>query len=231
MSVQRYFPSTEGDQIMWFNNLASKIAAYYTALGIGTADQAMLTSVLAWLVWSWAIYLPARRHEGPAATAWRNRLASSPADPGNTTTPPAPATLTPPTGAAFVGMLTWLFDQIAIWKKAPGYTDTIGEDLGIIGPEMPPSDPTAAPTAKAEVRPGEVILTFSKRGHLGVWIESQVGSETAWSFLAIDTTIPYNDTRPLKVPGQPEMRRYRLCYWDNVPSNAFCDTIEVTFGG
>jgi hypothetical protein len=33
------------------------------------------------------------------------------------------------------------------------------------------------------------------------------------------------------VPGQPEMRRYRLCYWDNVPSNAFCDTIEVTFGG
>ena len=24
----------------------------------------------------------------------------------------------------------------------------------------------------------------------------------------------YHDTRPLKVPNQPEKRRYRLCFWD-----------------
>ena len=92
-------------------------------------------------------------------------------------------------------------------------------------------NPNAAPQVKSEVRSGEVVLSFKKKGHMGVWIEGQVGDETAWSFLAIDTSNPYNDTRPLKVAGQPEVRRYRLCYWDDGPSNAWTNIIEVTFGG
>ncbi len=30
-------------------------------------------------------------------------------------------------------MLTWIFEEIARWKKAEGYTDPIGRDLGVIG--------------------------------------------------------------------------------------------------
>lgn len=64
-----------------------------------------------------------------------------------------------------------------------------------------------------------------------VWIEGQTGNETDWRFLAIDTSNPYNDTRPLTVPGQPEKRRYRLCYWDGQPSNNWSKIVAVTFGG
>jgi hypothetical protein len=84
---------------------------------------------------------------------------------------------------------------------APGYTDTIGQDLAIIGAAMPPPDPDAGLTAEAEVRASEVVITLSKKGHLGLWIEGQVRNDTTWSFLAIDTTIPYNDTRPFARGG------------------------------
>ena len=68
-------------------------------------------------------------------------------------------------------------------------------------------------------------------GHMGVWLEGQVAAETEWSFLAIDTTNPYNDTRPLKVHGQPEKRRYRLCFWDGEPTQLWSPVLEVVFGG
>ncbi len=77
----------------------------------------------------------------------------------------------------------------------------------------------------------DALLKFIKHGHMGVWIESQIATDTAWDYLAIDTSSPYNDTRRLRVPGQPEKRRYRLCYWDGQPTNNWSDILEVTFGG
>ena len=103
--------------------------------------------------------------------------------------------------------------------------------MGIIGAESGDEADDAVPPVKHEVRNSQVIISFKKMGHMGVWVEGQVGDETEWAFLAIDTSNPYNDTRPLKVPGQPEKRRYRLCYWDDGPSNAWSDIIELTFGG
>jgi hypothetical protein len=33
------------------------------------------------------------------------------------------------------------------------------------------------------------------------------------------------------MPGVPEKRRYRFCFWDGTPSNAWTATYEVTFSG
>ncbi len=78
--------------------------------------KAKLTLVLNWLIWTWHIYLPARRADGPAATAWRQQLAYGASPATTDATPPAPAALTPPTGTPFFGMLTWLFQEIGRWK-------------------------------------------------------------------------------------------------------------------
>ncbi|MBC7981385.1 MAG: hypothetical protein H7Y36_12550, partial [Armatimonadetes bacterium] len=111
-----------------------------------------------------------------------------------------------------------------------GYTVAIGEDLGIIGEEST-EVPNATPRTTAEARSGEVQLRFIKDGHTGVYIESQIGADTTWDYLAIDTTSPYNDSRPLRTPGQPEKRRYRMCFWDGTPTNNWTNIVEVTFGG
>lgn len=170
-------------------------------------------------MWAWQTFIPARRTEGPSATAWRNLLAIGT---GTASAPPVPATLTPSTGTPFNGMLTWLFEEIARWKKAEGYSDTIGKDLGVIGPAA--SEHTDPPfLIENNVAQNNVELGFTLYEHDGVWTESQRQGDAAFAFLAIDTAAPYNDTRPVKVAGQAEWRDYRACWWDN-------DAASMDFG-
>jgi hypothetical protein len=231
MPNQPYFPGREGDQLTWFTNLQSKIASYYTTLDISAARQAKIQLSLAWLVWTWQTYLPARRQDAPAATSWRNQLATGASDATTNTAPPTPAVLTPPAGTPYFGMLTWLFEEIGRWKNAEGYTDTIGKDLGIIGATAPAhTDPPAL--SQGAVAQNNVELDFTLYEHDGIWLESKVQGDAGFTFLATDTASPYNDTRPVKTPGQAEWRDYRACWWDaDTASMAFGPVLRVLVNG
>jgi hypothetical protein len=222
MPNQPYYPPREGDQLLFFTNIQSKVANYFTALDISTARQAKIQLVLAWLIWAWQAYMPARRQDAPAATAWRNQLATGTSDATTNTNPPAPAALTPPAGTPFFGMLTWLFEEIARWKNAEGFTDTIGQDLGIVGAgAIAHTDPPIL--SAGAVAQNSVELDFTLYEHDGVHIESQVQGDAGFSFLTNDTASPYIDNRPVKTHGQAEWRDYRACWWDN-------DTASMAFG-
>lgn len=232
MANQPFFPSREGDQTQWFANIQGKIANYYTPLDISTSRQAKITLCLNWLIWTWQTYLPNRRPEALAATAWRNNLATGTPDPAASAAPPVPATLTPPTGTPFFGMLTWLFEEVARWKVAEGYTNTIGLDLGIIGASATPhTDPPEL--TQLAVAQNRVDLGFVLHEHDGVWIESQRQGDTGgFTPLGTDTASPYVDTRTVKVPGTPEWRDYRACWWDDAtPTMNFGPVLRVLVNG
>ena len=231
MPNQPYFPNREGDQLTFFTNLQTKIPAYYTALDISAPRQAKLSIVLSWLTWTWQTYLPSRRNDGPAATAWRNSLASGTNDASVNAAPPVPATLTPPASTPFFGMLTWLFEEVGRWKTAEGYTDAVGEALAIVGAgggvHANPPDLNSEVTGTNTVR-----LTFALYEHSGVWFESLRQGDSSFSHIATDTSSPYEDTRELKTPGQAEWRDYRACWWDDsTASHNFGPTIRVAVGG
>jgi hypothetical protein len=119
-------------------------------------------------------------------------------------------------------MLTWLFEEIARWKKAEGFTDTIGQDLGIVGAgAVVHTDPPVL--GGSAVGQNNAELDFTLYEHDGVYIESQRQGDAGFAFLGTDTASPYNDTRPVKTPGQAEWRDYRACWWDN-------DTASMAFG-
>ena len=222
MRNQPYFPKREGDQLTWFTNLQTKITKYFDALDIGAARQAKITLCLSWLIWAWQAYLPARRQDATTATTWRDNLATGDSDSAISALLPVPAALTPPAGAPFFGMLSWLFEEIGRWKKAEGYSEPIGEDLGLTGPEAQPhTDPPAL--REGDVAQNHIELLFTLWEHDGVWIESQRQGDAGFTFLATDTASPYNDTRPVKTPGQAEWRDYRACWWD-------ADTASMVFG-
>jgi len=222
MRNQPYYPNREGDQLTFFTNLQTKIPGYYLALDITPARQAKLTLVLNWLIWAWQTFLPTRRQDAPTATSWRDQLATGQNDPAVSAAPPVPPTLAPPAGTPFFGMLTWLFEEIARWKKAEGYTDTIGQDLGLIGAAATPhTDPPLLTLGRVALNLIELLFTLFE--HDGLWLESMVQGETVFTFLATDTASPYVDSRPVKTPGQAEWRDYRACWWDN-------DTATKQFG-
>ena len=226
-----YFPARIGDQIIWLRNFRNKIGGFEAPLGYTPSEVASTVAD-----GDSAIYLLDTVNTAAASFAQSIttyiRLALEGPDSGVPSAlpsfalplvPPAPASVAP-------AALRRLFAFIKNLKTRPAYTDVIGEDLGVIGSEQT-TDANAVPEPKVEARSGEVVISFKKHGYTGVWIESQVADETEWSYIAIDTSSPYNDTRPLKVAGQPEKRRYRLCYWDGEPTNNWSDIVEVTYGG
>jgi hypothetical protein len=231
MANQPFYPTREGDQGLLFSNIQTKIPKYYTDLDISTTRQAKLTLVLAWLIWAWQIYLPSRRTDPTTATKWRQQLANGTSDATTNTAPPAPAVLTPPTGTPFFGMLSWLFEEIGRWKKAEGYTDAIGADLGVVGAAaVAHTDPPQLWVGNVAQNSVELCTNFFE--HDGVYNESQRQGEAGFSFLAIETNSPYVDNRPVKTPGQAEWRDYRSCWWDNnTASCAFGPVLRVLVNG
>jgi hypothetical protein len=229
MPNQPFYPSREGNQLQWFINLKMKIPTYYTECDISVARQAKLQLVFDWLIWAWGDFISTRRQDGVTATAWKNALANSPSS--ATATPPMPTPVTPPAGTPFFGMLTWLMNEIARWKRADGYTNAIGQDLGIVG--AAPIVHNGPPVFTVDVMGNNhVDLGFALYGHDAVSIQSMVQGDTDFANVGSDSSAPYSDTRPVKTAGLAEWRDYRGCWMDNdVPTLDYGPTIRALVQG
>lgn len=117
-------------------------------------------------------------------------------------------------------------------KAHPAYTEALGQQLGIIGPEDTTDLSQAKPTlTAAAVNPGNVTIGFNKSTSDGVMIHGKRGDEQVFVLLAWDTRSPYVDNRPNLNAG-PENREYRAQYFkDDEPIGQFSDVLTVTVPG
>ena len=228
MPASPYFPNRESDQIPWFGNLKTKInnPSYLTPLGTTSGEVTTVQGICTLFIYTLETFLPAVEQFSEACTAFTRQMRKGI---GTIALPSAPF-WSPPVGAATpaAGLLTALFDMIARWKTAPGYSESIGDDLGILGTTS--EAPTAAPVLTLDVGPDGVTLRFIKKGHMGISLESQRQGVPGWTFLAIDTDSPYLDNRPPLVPGQAEWREYRARYWDGTPVGDWSAVVRANVG-
>jgi hypothetical protein len=230
MKRQNYYPSRIADQVAWQTNFRTKLPGYQTTLGLTAGQVTAIVADANWIIFVLGSWLAAIRTWTPSTTDYVEEIqmgSGAPALPVFT----APA---PPAGVTSVpaGALLRIFDFVQDIKNAAGYTDTIGMDLGIIGAEESADHPL--PKMKTKVEDGVgcqcVRITFSKYGHMGVYMESRRNGG-AWEFLGIDTESPYLDNRPLLVAGQAETREYRMRYWDKgTPNGDWTDVAKETVG-
>jgi hypothetical protein len=113
-------------------------------------------------------------------------------------------------------------------KAALGYTEGIGLQMGIVG-----SEDTVEhffPELYLKVEQGPVCqcvrLRFKKWEHYAAAIYSQRGNGDL-ELLGIASETPFIDEHPLLVPGQPEVRSYRACFWDGGSENGDCTPIST----
>ena len=98
-------------------------------------------------------------------------------------------------------------------KARTDYTEGLGAQLGIVGPEHLNDLTTSHPDLTGiDQTAGRVILYFTKVNSDGVNIYSQRENDTDWVLLIRATTSPYSDNRPLLNIGKPELRRYTAVY-------------------
>jgi hypothetical protein len=118
------------------------------------------------------------------------------------------------------------------FKANPNFTPAMGEDLGIIGTDTPFDPNTYKAGLSAVTYPGHVTLKFPKNGVDGVIIYSRAKGDATFTKLSFDSSSPYVDNRPLKVPGVPETREYMaIGVIDDVEVGQASDIVEVAFGG
>ena len=230
MKRQNYYPSRLAEQANWLENYAAKVAIYGATLGL-TAGQITATANDAkWCHYVIGTWLTAVRAFSPSTTDAVDDVLT-----GGGNLAVALPTFTPPalpagTAAQLPGALTRIFDLIGAMKRAAGYTEAIGTDMRIIGAED--SVTAAAPRFTADAVQGagsqSAVLKFFKYGHMGVHIESRRGNGP-WEFLSVDTESPYMDERALLAAGQPEVREYRMRFWDKGTANGdWTDVVKLT---
>jgi hypothetical protein len=229
MKRTNYYPSRIGDQVNWLDNFSVKLPVHATGLALADPEVTAAVADAKWGKYVLGSWLTAVRNFSPSTTDAVDDVLTG--EGGTVIVLPTFAAPALPAGvtAQLPGTLTRIFALIASMKLSSGYTEAIGTDLGIVG-----SEATEKPLPKfsAETEQGAgcqcVHLRFAKYGHMGVYIESRRGAGT-WEFLAIDTESPYEDERPLLVAGQPEVREYRMRFWDKgTPNGDWTDVVRVT---
>ena len=115
-------------------------------------------------------------------------------------------------------------------KSKTNYGLSVGKGLGIIGGnKYEPEAATYKPKFKAMVIGNHVRLTYTKKGISGVEVYRMIPGHENWKNLGRDNNSPYIDLQPLKTPGVPELRRYKMIgILDDKHFGQFSDEVEVT---
>ncbi len=230
MKLQNYFPRPLSEQSGWLEHFASRLPAAAAAMGVPAGEAAEVVADALWCAFVLGQCLPLVRAFARATTAAGNAVLSGKGE--SAVTMPVFAPPSPPAGVAPrpPGALGRIFALVARLKLQPGYAESLGTDLGIVGRENAAEHATPKFTVRA--LPGQsaevVRLKFFKFGHAGVCMESRRGGGD-WEPLGVDTESPYDDERPLLAADTPEVREYRMRFWDKgTPNGDWTGVAKVT---
>jgi hypothetical protein len=228
MKKKPYLPKPMPQRVIWLNTFATKLATHAATVGVSPAELALVVLMAAFYQYIAAL-IDLSRTFTQNLTQYRNILTNAAL---GTILDPLPSLAIPvaPMPPTTIGILTYISKLVQRIKGHTGYSEAIGEDLGIVGDESTFVEETFKPTGKAIQQIGYVKITFEKDECSSMHIYTWNG--TAFVYLANDTESPYHDTRPLAVPGQPENRQFQLRgVLHDVEIGIPSDTINVTYGG
>jgi len=216
MKRQDYYPSTVPEQVRWLDNFGRELPRHATALGLTAAELEEAVADARWLTYllgSWRV----------GARNWSRSLSSmlEHAQMGRGAEPPHALAYIPPALPEGVvprpaGGLQRLFRLVQRLKTHAGCTREarIALDLNT-RPDYRQHTSTKLKLSltRSGVGPQIVEVRGRRWGHYGLLIQSRRGGGE-WQEVGVLATRVFQDTRPLAVHGQPEVREYRARFWD-----------------
>ena len=209
MAKAYYLPSDDAGKAAWLNNLAAKLPSYQAALGLTAGDVASVTADAAFFTYGLACTAQVSAYS-QQWTAYKNSARN-----GNAPTL-GPEPIAPIFGVAPAAVAPGIFGRatalVARIKVAPGYTDSIGQALQIIGADQIVDVSSMKPVFTAKLDAGQVTIGWTKQGMDGVEIWVDRGDGKGFVFLAVDTVPDYTDTAALPAAGQSALWKYKAIY-------------------
>ena len=198
-------PRTQVGQIEWMGNLAAKLPVYAERLGLTEEDVETIRNGHAYLAHVLAkgnaLKLKLRAWTTHKDEAMRGARISAPlAEPE----PDAPVAPMPD----IMGKARNLVKRI---KVHPKYTNSIGRDLRLIGPEIIDDDVLIRPNLQVSLRAGFPSLKWLRQRTDSMEIVVDRGTGT-FQHLITTTNNSYRDTSPLPPPGTAAAWHYKAIY-------------------
>ena len=210
MPKKFWWPSVMANQLVVIQNFSAKIAGYRDILPLDATQVAKAQAVCSAFIAAFNATEQARQTM-QAMTAWRDEVFYG--EPTGAAAPTGPGFAPPPSGTFTLGIVKQFFEIRDLIVASPGYTEAIGEDLGIVGAEQtnkPASDYT--PQLKATTSAGyNVTISGSMQGMDALRVEyaRKGGAFTPVAFL---TNMPGGFQITPATPGQPESGHIRAVY-------------------
>ena len=200
-----YIPRQESLLVIWLQNFKAKIVLHATELGLEPAE---ITALIAFC----DSMIAAVKDAGIAKSTYESVVKNK-----NTVVDGGVSAL-----RSFVGRI----------KNAEEFTETIGEDLGILTSIDSKDFSVYKPSLRGEAHPGYVLIKFSKKGVDGINLYSRKKGDSEWEKLNLYMFSPCADARPLAIAGQAENREYMgIGVIKDHETGMQSDIISVAFAG
>ena len=210
MAVKFWWPSAMPDQVVLMQNFSVKIANYVTVLGLTPAQQDAGEALCSGFI---SAFNAAEQCKATmiAMTRWRDEVFYG--EPAGGTAQPAPVFPVVSLNEYTVGTVTEFFRLRDRIVASAGYTQAIGEDLGIVGATIiPPAPDTVTPDLKASTTGNyRVQISGSMQGADALRVE-YAPSGGNFAPIAFLTNTPGTFQITPAEPNQPETGTIRAVY-------------------
>ena len=227
MARKYWWPSTLADQQVLIQNFAAKIPGNATALGL-TTEQVEAAQDLCMTIQSAFQFTEQCKQTMLAITNWRDMIFYG--EPKGEPVTSGPVFPIVGTVAFSRGAITEFFELRDLIVALPGYTEVIGEDLGIVGAESGNGpEVVLSPSLKTSVSQGYTVnLRGSMQGQTGMRIEYRRNGGS-FAPVAYFTNTPGSFQITPATPGQPESGEIRAVYIKkNMEYGAYSPNYPVT---
>lgn len=222
-----YLPTNDTGKVIWFENFYTKLLVYAAILGITPAqladlekDKKMFAAVV--------VALQTIKDYLKSLATFKREIANGTA--AGAKDMPVPTMDTPPT-AVTEGIFNRVTSLIKVIKVNANYTETIGNDLGIIGTEINHDFDNAKPAPKLSLRNSSVYVKWKKEQTDAVDIDADYGDGSGFAHIARVTTNHFVDPH-LPATGESKIYRYKLRFVvDDEQVGLWSDDEEITVTG
>lgn len=210
MARKFWWPRRLSKQQMLVLNFRSKIGTHAAELGLSPAETAAAVALCDTMLTAYDATEQCKLTM-QAMTTWRDEVLFGKQT--GAVAPAAPVFPAPPAGSLTMGAVDQFIELRNRIVAAPGFNESIGYDLGLIGPEHRPKD-------EAEVFPelnyrvsngGTINVTGSLQGTDAVRIEKKAG-EGEFTTAAFLTLTPGHFTLTTTTPGAVERVALRAIF-------------------
>jgi hypothetical protein len=160
-----YLLADDNGKDTWLTNIGAKIGSYSTAVGLAAGDVTSIQADAAFFHWLLASQAQVAAYSQQWTTFKINGRSGKGTNLGPVPVPPVFATMPTAVAPGIIGRATALVARI---KAAPGYTDSIGQALQIIGAEQTVDVTTMKPVLTVELDAGQVDIGWTKQGMDGI---------------------------------------------------------------